>query len=239
MVTIEAECAAESLVSAFADCDLADCRRSRTSTSGGVLTVGSMAVKTWSSTQGSSATSIGEAEYDAPVRGAAEASGLAVAMRDFGGDPKIRPWVDSSAAMAVAGRLGLQRTRLVKVRFLRLQEVARQRRLTLCNIRGGPSPVDALTKPKPLSEPRAALGRETSDWWQRSGRCRLGIAQGECARVAMQTPAFIPCAAGRAHSCRAPHPQRSASRIRRESGHRTHTARFPCVRSVHSSVFDV
>ena len=45
------------------DSDWAGCRRSRKSTSGGVVTIGGGVVNTWSTTQGLVALSSGEAEY--------------------------------------------------------------------------------------------------------------------------------------------------------------------------------
>lgn len=49
------------------------CRRSRKSTSGGVSTVGGMAIEMWSSTQSAVAKSSGGAEYYASAHGAVEA----------------------------------------------------------------------------------------------------------------------------------------------------------------------
>ena len=123
------------------------------------MTVGGMAVKTWSSTQGSVATSSGEAEYYALVRGAAEALGLAAAMADLGWTLKVRLHVDSSAAKPVASRVGLGRTRHIEVRYLWLQEAVRKRKLEIRKIRGELNPADALTKPKGLADLKGLLGR--------------------------------------------------------------------------------
>ena len=58
------------------DSDWAGCLSTRISTSGGVLSVAVTAMKSWSSTQGSVATCVAEAEYYAALKGAAEALGL-------------------------------------------------------------------------------------------------------------------------------------------------------------------
>ena len=146
-------------VKAFVDSDWAGCKTTRKSTSGGILTVGGMAVKTWSSTQGSVATSSGEAEYYALVRGSAEALGLAAAMADLGWVLKVQVHVDSSAAKAVASRVGLGKTRHIEVRYLWLQEAVRRRRLEIRKIKGQINPADALTKPKGTQDFKELLGR--------------------------------------------------------------------------------
>ena len=124
----------------------------RKSTSGGLLVVAGMVVKSWSSTQGSVATSSGEAEYYSLARGSAEALGLAAALKDLGWELFPRVMVDSSAAKAVAGRLGLGRTRHIEVRFLWLQEAVRRRRLAVEKVRGDLNPADVLTKPKACND---------------------------------------------------------------------------------------
>lgn len=69
-------------------------------------------------------------------------------MRDLGRELQIRVWVDSSAGKAVAGRLGLGRTRHIEVRCLWPKEVVRRRRV---EIYGELNPSHALTKPTSLS----------------------------------------------------------------------------------------
>jgi len=88
-------------IRAYVDSDWAGCKVTRKSTSGGLLVVAGMVVKSWSSTQGSVATSSGEAEYYSLARGSAEALGLAAALKDLGWELFPRVMVDSSAANAV------------------------------------------------------------------------------------------------------------------------------------------
>ena len=58
-----------SYIDAWVDTDFAGCRRTRKSTSGGVILFGSHLLKSWSTTQAILALSSGEAEYYGMVRG--------------------------------------------------------------------------------------------------------------------------------------------------------------------------
>ena len=62
-----------SIIEVYVDSDWAGCRRSRKSTSGGVIMFGGSAVKGWSSNQRVIALSSGEAEYYAALKGASSA----------------------------------------------------------------------------------------------------------------------------------------------------------------------
>jgi hypothetical protein len=57
------------VVEAYVDSDWAGCRKSRKSTSGGILYLGGVAVRAWSSNQNVIALSSGEAEYYAALKG--------------------------------------------------------------------------------------------------------------------------------------------------------------------------
>ena len=125
---------------------------SRRSTSGGMLVVGGVVVKSWSSTQGSVALSSGEAEYYACVKVAAEALGVQSLAKDLGWVLPIIIFVDSSAAKAVASRVGLGKLRHLEVKDLLLQEAGRKGRFVLRKVRGTDNPADILTKPLSASE---------------------------------------------------------------------------------------
>ena len=60
----------------YTDSDWAGCSKTRRSTSGGVIKIGSHVVKTWSRTQKAVALSSGEAEVIALVMGVSEAIGV-------------------------------------------------------------------------------------------------------------------------------------------------------------------
>ena len=59
---------------------------------------GEMLVKSWSSSQAIVATSSGDAEYIALVRGAAEPSGLKAVLDELGWDTPIHIMIDLAAA---------------------------------------------------------------------------------------------------------------------------------------------
>ena len=64
------------------------------------------AVKSWSSTQSTLALSSGEAESYALVKTAAEALGVQALAADLGWSMRVRIFVDSAAAKAMASRVG-------------------------------------------------------------------------------------------------------------------------------------
>lgn len=76
----------------YVDADWTGCRASRVSTREGLITVGGITVRTWGSPQGSS----GDTEIHALAGGIADGH------------------IDSSAAKAAAGRVGLGKTRPAK-----------------------------------------------------------------------------------------------------------------------------
>ncbi len=82
----------------WVDTDFAGCLRTRRSTNGGVITIGSHVIKHWSSTQATVALSSGEAEYYGMVKGASVALGLRSMLKDLGVDVRIRLRTDAAAA---------------------------------------------------------------------------------------------------------------------------------------------
>ena len=73
-----------STMKVFSDADWAGCRRTRKSTSGGVLMIGSHYIKSWSSTQRSIALSSGESELLAAVKASSELIGALQLGEDWG-----------------------------------------------------------------------------------------------------------------------------------------------------------
>ena len=105
-----------SRITVHVDSDYAGCIRTRKSTSGGILTVGSHSIKHWSSTQTVIALSSGEAEYYAIVKGGANAIGVKGFMNDLGvkyemievgAKQEFEIHTDSTAAKAMASRRGV------------------------------------------------------------------------------------------------------------------------------------
>ena len=156
-IVMDKECRENNKLEVYVDSDWAGCRRTRKSTSGGVVMMGGCLVKSWSTTQSTIATSSGEAECYAMVRGASEALGMSAALEDLGHRVEIEIHVDSTAAKAISSRLGLGRLRHLEVRFLWLQEAVRRRRLVVKKVAGANNLADIFTKPKSENELVAVL----------------------------------------------------------------------------------
>ncbi len=133
-------------VEVYTDTDWAGCPRTRKSTSGGALMIGSHLIKSWSSTQSSVALSSGEAEFNGVVRGAGIGLGYRSMLQDFGHDLPVRVWTDSSAAIGICGRQGLGKLRHLDTHTLWVQQAVRTKRIMLCKIDGERNPADLLTK---------------------------------------------------------------------------------------------
>ena len=142
----------EDVVDVYSDSDWAACRRSRRSTSGGVIVVDGGTVKHWSSTQATIALSVGEAEYYALVKAAAEGLALLALARDLGYEFRLRIWVDSTTAKAIVTRLGLGKVRHMEVKYLWAQEALRRKLFEVRKIAGERNPGDVLTKALSMSD---------------------------------------------------------------------------------------
>ncbi len=103
-------------------------------------------LKSWSKRQRSVAMSSGEAGYYAVVKAAADAIGVQALAAHLGWEVKVDLFVDSSAAKAIASRLGLGKIRHLEVRYRWLQEVIAEGRLAVRKVAGRSNPADLLTK---------------------------------------------------------------------------------------------
>lgn len=84
---------------AWSGLDWAGCRRTRKSTSGGVLRVGSCTIKHWSSTQKAIALSSSEVELYAATRAISEAKGLRSLVRDLVESLRVLAWVGARSGL--------------------------------------------------------------------------------------------------------------------------------------------
>ena len=148
----------DAVIDVYSDSDWAGCTSTRRSTSGGIIMVKGGLIKSWSSTQACVAMSSGEAEYYGAVKGAAEALSVQAVAKELGWPMKVRLWVDSSAAKAVASRTGLGKVRHLEVKFLWLQEVVREGRVEICKIKGENNIADIGTKPLNVKAVRELFG---------------------------------------------------------------------------------
>ena len=107
---------------------------------------GTHLLKAYAKTQANIALSSGEAEYYSMVKAASEGLGLRAMTADYG-DP-LPPWmyVDATAAMGVAQRVGLGKLRHLDTQTLWLQQAVRQKRVGLSKVLGTSNPADLMTK---------------------------------------------------------------------------------------------
>ena len=134
------------IIDVYVDSDWAGCRRSRKSTSGGVLLFGGVAVKGWSSNQRVIALSSGEAEYYAALKGASQALGFKSMLTDLGIEAKVILHTDSSAARGIIHRAGLGKLRHLETGYLWLQAAVKAKRLQVRKVPGVDNPDDLFTK---------------------------------------------------------------------------------------------
>ena len=143
---IEFEDFAPTIVKTYVDSDWAGCRKTRKSTSGGILMLGSTAVRGWSTNQAVIALSSGEAEYYAALKGASQALGFQSMLRDIGLHTSVTVFSDSSAARGIIHRTGLGKLRHLEVGYLWLQAAVASKRLQVRKVNGLENPADLFTK---------------------------------------------------------------------------------------------
>ena len=71
--------------------------------------VGGHVIKHWSFTQASISLSSGEAEFAGVIRGTGQGLGYQALLRDVGIELPLRVWTDSSAAIGICSRQGLNK----------------------------------------------------------------------------------------------------------------------------------
>ena len=130
----------------YSDSDWAGCPRTRRSTSGGAIMLGTHLLKHWSSTQSTIALSSGEAELYAMVKAATEAIGFRSLCADLGIQLEIHLHSDSSAAIGMGGRTGVGKVRHLEVAGLWIQDKIRSGNIILHKVDGKRNPADLLTK---------------------------------------------------------------------------------------------
>ena len=133
-------------IDVYTDTDWAGCPKTRKSTTGGCVMLGSHAVKHWSSTQASIALSSGEAEFAGVIRGAGQGLGYQALLKDLGLEFPLRVWTDSSAAVGICTRQGLGKLRHLDTHTLWIQQAVRTGRVDLRKVPGEENPADILTK---------------------------------------------------------------------------------------------
>ena len=135
-----------SRVDTYSDTDWAGCLKTRKSTSGGCLMLGSHLIKSWSSTQSSISLSSGEAEFYGVVKASGVSLGYQALLKDVGIELPIRVWTDSTATMGICGRQGLGKLRHVDTQCLWIQQRVRDGSVELRKVKGEENPADLFTK---------------------------------------------------------------------------------------------
>ena len=166
----------------YSDTDWAGCIRTRKSTSGGCLLLGSHVLKTWSSTQASISLSSGEAEFYGVVKASGVAMGHQSLMRDLGYEIPVRVWTDSSAAMGICQRQGLGKLRHVDTQALWIQQKVRTGAIELRKVRGEVNPGDLFTKFLSSRERVESLVRLFSCEYRGAGRRARRSCDGKSTR---------------------------------------------------------
>ena len=157
-------------VTTYVDSDWAGDKASRKSTIGSAMCLGSHMIKSWSTTQQVIAMSSGEAELYAMVKGASQTKCLMSMMLDYGLEVDAKVCSDVSAAIGIAHRRGLGKTRHSQVQYLWVQnEVAEGRRLVK-KIGTDDNPADLLTKA--LAQDKAEKHLEALDINLKKSRAR-------------------------------------------------------------------
>ena len=136
-------------INAYADSNWAGCSKTRKSTSGLVIKIGSNSLEFASRTQSSLALSSGEAELYALGSCVAEALHMSKVLQEskICSETPIIVHTDSSAAKSMASRFGTtRRTRHIELRQLWLQRLVESKQIELRKIDGVDNPADLLTK---------------------------------------------------------------------------------------------
>ncbi|MDP6496052.1 MAG: Ty1/Copia family ribonuclease HI, partial [Dehalococcoidia bacterium] len=145
-------------IDVYVDSDYAGCPRTRKSTSGGCVMMGSHLIKAWSSTQNNAISlSSGEAELYSIVKGVGQGIGIRQFLEDLGVSAAMRVHTDSAAAQGICKRVGLGTQRHIVVNSLWVQEKLRKKEFSLYKIKGEDNPADLMTKHLPRDKMIRAL----------------------------------------------------------------------------------
>ena len=133
-------------MSTYTDSDWAGCRRTRRSTSGGCIMLGSHMIQMWSKTQATVALSSAEAELYGTVKASSESMGVISLLKDFGKIMINHVYGDASAALAIIGRSGVGRVRHLDTSYLWIQEKSANDEIKYNKVCGTENIADLFTK---------------------------------------------------------------------------------------------
>ena len=136
------------------DSDWAGCRTTRRSTSGCVITLLGCPIHSFSRTQGTIATSSGEAELYAIGSGVSEGLGIMNLLQESKLRTKVAMTVqtDSTSAKAIATRIGVTKlTKHIQLRFLYMQDLVANNIVKIKKVGTKENPADISTKVVPTA----------------------------------------------------------------------------------------
>ena len=132
-------------VSVYTDSDWAGCTRTRRSTSGGIILLGSHLVMHWSRTQQTVALSSCEAELNAMNKGGTEGLGLKHLLESCGVSVPVVLRTDASAAKGVVERAGAGKVKHLSVKQLWAQDQVARGALHVAKVPRAYNASDLLT----------------------------------------------------------------------------------------------
>ena len=112
-------------ITAHVDTYFAGCKETRRSTSGGTAMLGRCLIKHWSKTQSTISLSSGEAELHGIAHGCSNGLGLQSLLRDAGWHLPLHVLSDATAAIGIARRKGLGKSRHLHCTDLWVQDQIR------------------------------------------------------------------------------------------------------------------
>ena len=133
-------------ITCYTDADWGGCKRTRASTSGGVIMMRNHVIKQWSRTQQNLALSSGEAELYAATKGGAEGLGVSNLLVDMGGERlQVRLCIDASAAVGAIVKRGSGRMKHIETQELWIQQAVHRGTLRCEKIPRDKNCADMLT----------------------------------------------------------------------------------------------
>ena len=135
----------QNVLKVFADSDWAGCKRTRRSTSGGMIVNGKHLIQHWSSTQAFVSLSSAEAELNSANKGAAETILIQRMSNSFNLHMDIILFCDSSAATGACHRQGVGKMKHLSCRQLWLQEQVNSKNVKMEKVGRADNPSDLLT----------------------------------------------------------------------------------------------
>jgi hypothetical protein len=131
----------------YSDSDHAGCVRTRKSTTGGAVMMGTSMIKSWCRGQSVIALSSGEAEFYALLAASCEALGEQAMARGFGIHLPVRVHMDATAGAAIGSRKGLAKVKHIHTAFLWIQDKVAAKIIELVHVNTKLNLADILTKP--------------------------------------------------------------------------------------------